>query len=98
MQASEARIETPHSERYLGQLCKHFAHRIPVTLNRDSGRIDFPSGICQLAAEPGVLILRSEAEDFLALRVIEGIVGGHLERFAFREKFAVFWRPEPSQA
>ena len=98
MQASEARIETPYSERYLGQLCKHFAHRIQVTLSKDSGRINFPSGICSLAAEPGVLILRTEAEDFLALRVIEGIVGGHLERFAFREKFNIVWTPEAGEA
>ena len=98
MSISEARIETAHSQRYLGQLCKHFGHRIPATVEGDTGRIQFPSGICALSAEPGLLVLRTEAEDELARRLVEGIVGSHLERFAFRETLAINWALQPAQA
>ncbi len=98
MSISEARIETLHSQRYLGQLCKHFAHRIPATQEGDTGRIQFPSGICSLSAEPGVLVLRTEAEDELARRLLEGVVGSHLERFAFRETLAIQWALQPGAA
>jgi len=98
MSMSEARIETAHSQRYLGQLCKHFGHRIPATQDGDTGRIQFPSGICSLSAEPGLLVLRTEAEDELARRLLEGVVGSHLEHFAFRETLAINWAPQPVQA
>ena len=98
MSMSEARIETAHSQRYLGQLCKHFSHRIPVTHTADSGRIEFPSGICSLSAEAGLLILRAEAQDDMARRLLEGVVGSHLERFAFRESLAIEWAPQAGLA
>jgi len=98
MAISEARIETPHSQRYLGQLCKHFGHRIPVSHTAETGRIEFPSGICSLAAEPGLLILRTEAKDDLARRLLEGVLGSHLERFAFRETLAIDWAVAPGEA
>jgi uncharacterized protein len=98
MPTSQARIETPHAERYLGQLCKHFGHRIPVSHTAGMGRIEFPSGVCALTAEPGLLILRTQAEDDLARRLLEGVVGSHLERFAFREMIAITWAAEPAEA
>ncbi|MEI9986365.1 MAG: DUF2218 domain-containing protein, partial [Aliidongia sp.] len=98
MPISEARIETAHSQRYLGQLCKHFGHRIPATYTDDSGRIEFPSGICSLSAAPGLLVLRTEAQDDLARRLLEGVVGSHLERFAFRETLEIVWGPHSAEA
>jgi hypothetical protein len=98
MSMSEARIETAHSQRYLGQLCKHFGHRIPVTQTEESGRIQFPSGICSLSAEPGLLVLRTEAQDDMARRLLEGVIGSHLERFAFRESLAIEWALQPAEA
>ena len=37
--SSEARVATAAPARYLAQLCKHFAHKLPVTLGDDRGRI-----------------------------------------------------------
>jgi len=98
MSISEARIETLNAQRYLGQLCKHFGHRIPASQEGDTGRIQFPSGICSLSAEPGLLVLRTEAEDELARRLVEGVVGSHLERFAFRESLAITWARQSAEA
>lgn len=88
---SEARVDTARASRYLGQLCKHFAHRIPVTHTAEQARVVFPFGVCLLEAEPAQLILRAEASDAQALAQVEDVVGRHLERFAFRDKPEIRW-------
>lgn len=88
---SEARIDTSRASRYLGQLCKHFAHKIPVTHTAEEGRIEFPFGVCLLDAQPELLILRAEASDAHALAQVEDVVARHLERFAFRDKPEIRW-------
>ena len=37
------RTDTP--ARYISRLCKHFAHRIPVSFDEHQGRIEFDFGI-----------------------------------------------------
>jgi hypothetical protein len=88
---SEARVDTARASRYLGQLCKHFAHRIPVTHTAEQGRVEFPFGICLLEAGPERLILRAQASDAEALAQVEDVVARHLERFAFRDKPEICW-------
>jgi uncharacterized protein len=79
--------------RYLAQLCKHFQHKLPVTLDESHGRIEFPAGVCELdaAGDAGTLILHVAAGDAPALATLEEVVARHLERFAFREKPEVRW-------
>lgn len=92
MLLSQARVETTMSRRYLSQLCKHFQHKLPVTLTETDGRIEFPPGICTLNADADTLLLRVEASDEAGLARLEEVVARHLERFAFREKPEVSWR------
>jgi hypothetical protein len=91
MVRSEARVATTRASRYLGQLCKHFEHRIPATYTRDHGRLEFASGVCHLDATDDVLVLRAEAPDEAQLGQLEGVVARHLERFAFRDKPEIRW-------
>src|SRR5262245_59348360 len=88
---SEARVATALAARYLGQLCKHFAHKLPVRQTEREGRIDFPIGICRLEAEGDTLVLNAEAPDADSLARLEEVVARHLERFAFRDKPAIDW-------
>lgn len=89
---SEARIPTPMPRRYLGQLCKHFQHKLPVVLDEWQGRIEFPAGVCELDAETGfTLVLRVRASDEQSLTTVEDVVARHLIRFAFREPIEVAW-------
>ena len=90
---SEARVATAVPRRYLGQLCKHFQHRLPVACDETQGRIDFPTGVCTLdaGAMPDTLLMRATAPDEASLLKLEDVVGRHLERFAFREPLAVHW-------
>ncbi|MBV9749730.1 MAG: DUF2218 domain-containing protein [Acetobacteraceae bacterium] len=91
MLSSEARVPTAAPRRYLGQLCKHFQHKLPVTLAEDRGRIEFPAGACLLDAEADTLVLRVTAGDDAALAGLEDVVARHLERFAFRDKPEIRW-------
>src|SRR3954468_18360063 len=82
MQNSEARVATAMAGRYLVQLCKHFAHRLPVAQEEGHGRIEFASGVCVLDTDgPDLLVLRVEAPDDAALDQTQTVVARHLERF-----------------
>ena len=88
---SEARVATPRSARYLGQLCKHFAHRVPASFSGAQGRIEFPAGTCEMEAAGDLLILRARAADEASLGQVEEVVARHLERFAFRDRPEISW-------
>jgi hypothetical protein len=90
--SSEARVPTSVPRRYLGQLCKHFQHKLPVTLDEQHGRIEFPAGVCELdATNAETLTMRLVAGDPDSLAKLEDVVRRHLERFAFREEIEVRW-------
>ena len=93
MSTSQAQVTTALASRYLQQLCKHFAHKLPTTYDTGQGRIEFSLGTCSLTAAPALLTLRADAEDEAALAQLEQVVTRHLERFAFREQPAVAWAP-----
>jgi len=88
-----AEVATPQASRYLQQLCKHFAHKLPVTHDAASGRIDFAMGVCELAAEEGALRLTCTSPDAGQLARLEDVVARHLVRFAFREEMSIDWKP-----
>lgn len=98
MTQSESHIATTAAKRYLGQLCKHFGHKIPVDLDLDEGRgrIAFPFGACRLAAAEGTLHLTAEAEGPDALAQVQEVIASHLQRFAFREALSVTWTVSPA--
>lgn len=94
--SSEARVSIASPRRYLGQLCKHFGHKITATYDEDykSGRIGFPDrGDCTLSADEAenLLVMRVTAASEPELAQLEGVIGRHLERFAFRDPVTVAW-------
>ena len=91
MTQSTATIETPYASRYLQQLCKHFAHKIPVEFTRTDGRIAFEDNACLLHAEGGRLTITIEAADAPTAERLQDVVARHLDRFAFRDKPEVMW-------
>ena len=91
---ARAVIETGAASRYLQQLCKHFAHKIPVRFDETEGQIDFEIGQCRLAAEAGRLVLSVQATAPETLAPLQDVVARHLIRFAFREDaLEVVWQP-----
>ena len=94
---TRASVPTETPGRYIAQLCKHFAHRIPTeydppTFEATRGRIEFPdAGTCTLRAAPGSLDMELRAQDDETLRRLQDVVATHLVRFAWREPPTVTW-------
>jgi len=93
MPISVAHVAMDQPRRYLGQLCKHFEHKLPVTLNETSGHIAFSFGTCALSTSAEALVLQAEAADAEALAKTEDVVARHLLRFAFRAPPEIVWQP-----
>lgn len=90
---------TDHAERYLGTLCKHFGHKVPVTREPGSGRIELPFGQCDLRADETGLSLTAQASDRPQLDRTIQVISSHLDRFAFRENPELTWtRSEGAEA
>lgn len=84
-------FNTEHAERYLGTLCKHFGHKVPVTHTRNQGAIKLPFGTCTLSASDSGLTLHVTADDRAKLEQTVQVITSHLERFAFREDPDLSW-------
>ncbi|MCF4165261.1 DUF2218 domain-containing protein [Zavarzinia compransoris] len=95
---SRAMVATASGRRYLGQLCKHFAHKIPTELDLDAGngRIDFPFGTCRLKSDAEGLRLDAEAADADTLEQVQQVIESHLIRFAHREDLTMTWASTPA--
>ena len=92
MTVSHAEITTPRASRYLQQLCKHFAHKLPVTFDPNTGKISFSTGDCDLSADGERLHLNLTAPDGSQMTQLKDVVVRHLVRFAFREEMAIAWQ------
>ncbi|MCY0146268.1 DUF2218 domain-containing protein [Hoeflea sp. G2-23] len=88
MNQSISHVQTPKASQYLQQLCKHFGHKVPVEFDTLNGSITLPFGTCILFAQDEELVLTVAGDD---IGKLEQVIGGHLERFAFRESLNVTW-------
>lgn len=91
-QTSKAAIPTEQASRYLQQLCKHFAHKLPVTFDEHQGQISFSIGECRLKADGNALLIDLTAPTAEDMEQLKDVVIRHLVRFAFREELAVAWQ------
>lgn len=89
---SKTAIPTAQASRYLQQLCKHFAHKRPVSFDPHHGKIGFDIGDCRLAADGGALSIEVISPGAAQLEQLKDVVIRHLARFAFREELAVTWQ------
>lgn len=94
LSSSSALVATDNPARYIGRLCKHFAHKIPVSFDEQQGRIEFAFGLALLQAEAPGLRLRAEAATGEDLQRLQEVIGSHFERFAWREALTLDWQPE----
>lgn len=90
MSETTAIITTEHANRYLQQLCKHFAHKVEVEFTPDTGTVSLPFGTCHLSADPEHLVIKGTSKTSNLPR-LERFLGGHLARFAFCENPTIAW-------
>lgn len=91
--SSSAFVTTDTPARYIGRLCKHFAHKIPVSFDAQQGRIEFAFGLASLQAEAQGLRLQVEAAGSEELQRLQEVVASHFERFAWQEALTLDWQP-----
>lgn len=89
---AHAFVPTATPARYIGRLCKHFAHKIPVTFDEQQGRIEFAFGLSLLHAEPTGLRLSVESAKQDDLDKLKQVVANHFERFAWQEALTLDWQ------
>lgn len=53
-------VQTESARKYLQQLCKHFAHKVPASWTEEAGSVTFPYGDCTMQATEGELVIQCE--------------------------------------
>ncbi|WP_417475588.1 DUF2218 domain-containing protein [Leisingera sp.] len=81
------RFETVHASKYMRQLCKHFAHKVPAACDETEGCVQFPFGPATLHASATELRAEITSPDNAALERGRAVIDSHLKTFAFREGF-----------
>ena len=94
----EARVQTEKASKYLVQMCKHFAHKVPVEFDEHSGTVDFKPGRCIMRAENDLLVMSCEAAAEQEMARIKFILDKHLLRYAWREEIEIRWMVLPDGA
>lgn len=85
---------TASASKYLQQLCKHFAHKVPAEWDSEKGEVSFPFGFCRMDAVDSCLMIRCEADKDLKLVRMKSLIDDHIERFAWREELKLRWQSE----
>lgn len=97
MREATTRFATENGQKYLTQLCKHFAHKIGVTQSGDQGELRFSCGTGYLKAKSDGLHIRVLSPDDTNLNDTKSVIEDHLLRFAFRENAGpLVWYPAGS--
>ncbi|MCV6574909.1 MAG: DUF2218 domain-containing protein [Cohaesibacter sp.] len=91
MQHHKALVTSDKASRYLQQMCKHFAHKVPSTFDETQGRVEFPFGLCVMSAKDDVLEIVMQTESEEALLQARGVLDSHFERFAWKEELSLRW-------
>ncbi|WP_424926535.1 DUF2218 domain-containing protein [Amaricoccus tamworthensis] len=80
-------FETPNAGKYIGQLCKHFGHKVEVEYDETTGRAELPLGTAHMVARDGVMEVVMDVSDESRLSMAKDVIDRHLVTFAFREDF-----------
>ncbi len=93
MKEALATVTTEHAGKYLTQLCKHFAHKVDVSVEGNHGECRFICGTAILDADDSELRISVISPDDAQLRETQAVVERHLIQFAFREAIdALRWQ------
>ncbi|MGE6781668.1 DUF2218 domain-containing protein [Ensifer adhaerens] len=94
MQEATTHFATEDGQKYLTQLCKHFAHKVDVEQAGDRAELRFSCGTGYLKAAADGLSIRASSPDDANLADTKSVIESHLLRFAFREDPGpLAWQP-----
>src|SRR3990167_867560 len=89
---ASAYVATDTPARYISRLCKHFAHKLPVSFDEQQGRIEFDSGLALLQAEAEGLRLSVQSASSEGLESLKKVVTSHFERVAWQAELSLDWQ------
>jgi len=94
MITSQAVIKTKSGSKYLQQLSKHWAHKIPaLTFDKTQAHIPFNEEVLlELEADEETLIAKVSAPDLETVTRYKEVFVNHIVRFAFRETLEINWQ------
>jgi uncharacterized protein len=85
-QTISSAVPTANAQRYLQQLCRHWQHKLKVSMSDDAAEIEMFSGdTVHLQSKDDALDVAIRSINSDTLDVTRGVVEDHLNRFAFRE-------------
>lgn len=84
--------QTASASKYLQQLCKHFAHKVPARWDPVRGEVAFPFGRCRMEATETCLTIHCETDEAGKMARMKSVIDNHLERFAWREGLKLHWQ------
>ena len=90
--STSAFVPTDTPARYISRLCKHFAHKIPVSFDEQQGRIEFSAALALLQASSAGLTLQVQADTAQDLEQIKQVVASHFERVAWQAELSLDWQ------
>lgn len=88
------RLATSSAAKYLQQMSKHFAHKVPAQWDARQAQITFDPGTCRMTADAQRLAISCESAAAEDLQRLIYIIESHLMRFAWREDVDLEWRDE----
>lgn len=89
---SQATVETRHGALYLKKLCRHFAHKVPVALDGEQGRIELPFALCRIETDDGQMLFHLDIDDAEDAGRAEQVMTDHLLRMANKDDPSVHWQ------
>ncbi|MGI9221323.1 MAG: DUF2218 domain-containing protein [Woeseiaceae bacterium] len=89
---TSATVKTAFGEPYLKRLCRHFAHKIPATVDGQHGTIEFPFGICQINVDDQSMRFKIDVTGAENLERAEKVIADHLLRMANRDEPVIEWQ------
>ncbi|GAB3483049.1 DUF2218 domain-containing protein [Azotobacter salinestris] len=97
MTVSSAWIASQDPPRLIRRLCKHWAHKFPVSLDERRGEIQLPLGRCLLQVGDGQLEVCLQASDAEQIQRFQQVVAEHLQRMAGDETLDFAWRDDEAR-
>ena len=94
MSVTKSIVSTSHGAAYLKRLCRHFSHKLDVSLNDKDGMIHFPFGDCAIEVTDAEMDIRIDVPDPAELDRAEHVVESHLLRMANKDEPVVNWTRE----
>ncbi|PEQ13359.1 hypothetical protein B2G71_07970 [Novosphingobium sp. PC22D] len=89
MSEVEAIVAAKDGGKYVRQLCKHWAHKLPVEIEGEGasprGVVTFVGAVATLDADDAGIRVHLSGNDRENLDRLKDVVAQHIDRFAFRE-------------